>query len=147
MTGDPALSLCWTRNHAAEAAISGGLVAYNGTHFRPPDAATLDVVVRDDNSGEPVGGLLGHTSFGLFFLDLLYLPEELRGSGMGNRIITLAEDEARRRGCTAAFVYTVTFQAPGFYERLGYRRFGEIACPPAGATRIFLSKPLDPSGA
>ncbi len=35
-----------------------------------------------------------------------------------------------------------TFQAPEFYEHHGYHRFGEIACPPAGATRIFLSKTL-----
>ena len=65
-----------------------------------------------------------------------------RAPALGSRIIKMAEDEARRRGCTQAFVYTVTFQAPGFYERRGYRRFGEIACPPDGATRIFLSKPL-----
>jgi GNAT superfamily N-acetyltransferase len=143
MTGDPMLSIARTRDGRVEAAISGGLAAYNATHFRAPDAATLDVVVRDDNSGEPVGGLLGHTSFGLFFLDLFYLPEELRGAGVGSRVIALAEEEARRRGCTAAFVYTVSFQAPGFYERHGYRRFGEIACPPDGATRIFLSKALD----
>ena len=106
------------------------------------DNTTLDVLVRDDNSGEILGGLLGHTSYRLFFLDLLYLPEGLRGAGLGSRIVVLAEDEARRRGCTAAFVYTVTFQPPEFYERHGYRRFGEIACPPDGATRIFLSKTL-----
>lgn len=99
-------------------------------------------MVRNEENGEPVGGLLGHTSFGLFFLDLFYLPEALRGRGLGERIIALAEDEARRRGCTAAFVYTVTFQAPGFYERCGYRRFGKIACRPDGATRIFLTKSL-----
>jgi predicted N-acetyltransferase YhbS len=100
-------------------------------------------LVRDDKSSEIIGGLLGRSSLGLFFLDLFYLPKELRRSGLGSRIMGLAEDEARRRGCTAAFVYTVTFQAPDFYERHGYRRFGEIACPPDGATRIFLSKTLD----
>ena len=142
MTGDPMLSVALTRDPRVEAAISGGLAAYNATRFRPGDSATLDVFVRDANSGEPVGGLLGHTSFGLLFLDLLYLPEELRGAGLGSRIIDLAEDEARRRGCTAGFVYTVTFQAPEFYERHGYRRFGEIAAPPEGATRIFFSKTL-----
>jgi len=66
----------------------------------------------------------------------------LRRAGLGSRIIGLAEDEARRRGCSAVVVYTVTFQAPGFYELHGYRRFGEIACPPDGATRIFLTKSL-----
>jgi GNAT superfamily N-acetyltransferase len=131
------------RDPQAQTAITDGLAAYNAARFRPADTATLDVVVRDDASGEPVGGILGHTSFGLFFLDLFYLPDELRGAGLGSEIIALAETEARRRGCTAAFVYTVTFQAPGFYERHGYHRFGEIACPPDGATRIFFSKRLD----
>ena len=142
MSGDPAPSLARTRDPMAEAAINDGLAAYNASHFRAPDTTTLDVVVHDDSSGAPVGGLLGHTSFGLFFLDLFHLPAELRGAGLGSRIIALAEDEAKRRGCTAAFVYTVMFQAPGFYERHGYRCFGDIACPPAGATRIFLKKSL-----
>jgi GNAT superfamily N-acetyltransferase len=142
MTGNPVLTLLDAREPQAEAVIHRGLEAYNTTRFRPSDNTTLDVLVRDDSSPEVLGGLLGHTSYRLFFLDLFYLPEELRGAGFGSRIIALAEDEARRRGCTAAFVYTVTFQAPEFYERHGYCRFGEIACPPDGATRIFLSKTL-----
>jgi GNAT superfamily N-acetyltransferase len=142
LTGDPILTVALERDPHAEAAISAGLAAYNAERFRPADTATLDILVRADNTGEPVGGLLGHTSFGLFFLDLFYLPEPLRARGLGGRIIALAENEARRRGCTAAFVYTVTFQAPGFYERHGYRRFGEIGAPPDGATRIFLTKSL-----
>ena len=142
MTGNPILTLSEAREPQAEAVIRHGLATYNATRFRPSDNTTLDVLVRKDNSGKVLGGLLGHTSYRLFFLDVFYLPEELRGAGLGSRIIALAEDEARRRGCTAAFVYTVTFQAPEFYERHGYRRFGEVVCPPDGATRIFLSKTL-----
>ncbi len=142
MTGDPILTFPEARDPQAEAVITGGLAAYNREKFGRVDTQTLDILVRDDNSGEIVGGLLGRGSLGLFFLDLFYLPEELRGNGLGGRIMALAEAEARRRGCTAAFVYTVTFQAPEFYERHGYRRFGEIA-PADGATRIFLSKTLD----
>jgi GNAT superfamily N-acetyltransferase len=142
MTGNPIPTLSEAREPPAEAVIRHGLATYNTTRFRPSDNTTLDVLVRKDNRGEVLGGLLGHTSYRLFFLDVFYLPEELRGAGLGSRIIALAEDEARRRGCTAAFVYTVTFQAPEFYERHGYRRFGEVVCPPDGATRIFLSKTL-----
>ena len=143
MTGDPMLSIAPTRDPQAEAAITGGLAAYNTARFRPSDTTTLDVLVRDDSSGEVLGGLLGHTSYPLLFLDVFYLPEELREAGLGSRIIAMAEAEARRRGCTAAFVYTVTFQAPGFYERHGYRHFGKIVCPPDGATRVFFSKAFD----
>ena len=141
MTAPPIIFLSGERDPQAEAVVSGGLAAFNKAVFGRVDAQTLDVVFRGD-SGEIGGGLLGHSSLGLFFLDLFYLPQPLRGAGLGSRIIALAEGEARRRGCTAAFVYTVTFQAPGFYERHGYRCFGEIACPPSGATRIFLTKPL-----
>ena len=142
MSASPILSLTSERDPQAEAVITGGLAAFNKAVFGRVDSQTLDILVRDDG-GEIVGGMLGHSSLGLLFLDLFYLPEDLRGAGIGSRIITLAEEEGRRRGCTAAFVYTVTFQAPGFYERHGYRRFGEIACPPGGATRIFYSKTLD----
>jgi len=142
VSGDPVLTLGETRDPRAEAVVTDGLAAYNREKFGRVDTRTLDILVHDD-SGEIVGGLLGRSSLGLFFLDLFYLPETLRRGGLGSRMIQLAEDEARRRGCTAAFVYTVTFQAPDFYERHGYRRFGEIACPPDGATRIFLTKTLD----
>jgi GNAT superfamily N-acetyltransferase len=143
MTGDPILTFPEIRDPLAEAVVTGGLAAFNREKFGRVDTRSLDILVHDDNSGEIIGGLLGHSSLGLFFLDLFYLPETLRNAGLGARIMGLAEDEARRRGCTAAFVFTVTFQAPAFYERHGYRRFGEIACPPDGATRIFLSKTLD----
>ncbi|HCT07991.1 MAG TPA: GNAT family N-acetyltransferase, partial [Pseudomonas sp.] len=52
------------------------------------------------------------------------------------------EDEARRRGCRHAVLYTLSFQAPGFYEKHGWVRFGEIPCEPQGSCRVFLSKPL-----
>lgn len=143
MTGGPIVTLTAERDPGAEAVVMGGLAAYNKERISRVDWQTLDILVRDPETGEIVGGLLGHTSLRLFFLDLFYLPEALRGGGLGSRFIAQAEAEARRRGCTAAFVMTVTFQAPGFYEGHGYRRFGEIPCPPDGATRIFLTKALD----
>ncbi|HTQ34547.1 MAG TPA: GNAT family N-acetyltransferase [Stellaceae bacterium] len=141
MTGEIEIKLERERIPRAEMVVTRGLADFNREKFGRVDTRTLDILVRDKR-GEIVGGLLGRSSLGLFFLDLFYLPEALRGDGLGSELIRQAEDEARKRGCAAAFVYTVTFQAPGFYERHGYRRFGEIACPPDGATRIFLSKPL-----
>ena len=37
-----------------------------------------------------------------------------------------AEREAIRRGCRGAWLDTYSFQARGFYERLGYTIFGTI---------------------
>jgi hypothetical protein len=36
----------------------------------------------------------------------------------------------------------ISFQAPGFYERHGWKRFGEIPCHPPGTSRIFMTKAL-----
>ncbi|HWD60137.1 MAG TPA: GNAT family N-acetyltransferase [Stellaceae bacterium] len=142
MSGDPTIELTGERDPQLEPVLMGGLEDYNREVLGRVDRRALDVVVRDD-AGRIIGGILGHSSLGLFFLDLFYLPPALRRGGLGGRLMAQAEDEARRRGCTAAFVMTVDFQAPAFYEKHGYRRFGEIPCPPDGATRIFLSKTLD----
>src|SRR5689334_11688508 len=42
----------------------------------------------------------------------------------------------------SAVLYTISFQAPGFYERNGWRRFGEIPSDPPGTSRIFMTKEL-----
>jgi GNAT superfamily N-acetyltransferase len=89
-----------------------------------------------------VGGLLGRTSLGILFVDLFYVPDAPRGQQLGSRVLAAAEDEARRRGCSAAVLYTISFQAPGFYERHGYRTFGTIGCDPPGTSRVFMTKPL-----
>ena len=80
MAPDPVLTLTSDRNPQAEAVVSGGLAEFNKVVFGRVDSQTLDVLVRDPETGEIVGGLLGHSSLGLFFLDLLYLPERLRGA-------------------------------------------------------------------
>ena len=129
---------------AAEArgTIMQGLNRYNQEKAGYWDSRTLAVLVSDPESHEVIGGVLGHTSLGLAFIDLVFLPEETRGQDVGRRMMREAEDEARRRGCRAMWLYTISFQAPGFYERLGYRRFGTIDCDPPGTSRIFFVKEL-----
>ena len=82
MTGGPILTMSRERDPQAEAVVADGLAAFNKAAFGRVDAQTLDVVVRDGDSGEIVGGLLGHSSLGLFFLDLFYLPQHRRGAGV-----------------------------------------------------------------
>jgi GNAT superfamily N-acetyltransferase len=138
----PAVTLTDAPDAAATAAIESGLGRYNAEQAGYSDARPLAVVVSDPDTREVVGGLLGRTSLGLLFVDIFFLPDALRGHGLGSRVLRMAEDEGRRRGCVAAVLYTISFQAPEFYERHGYRRFGAIDCQPPGTSRIFLSKPL-----
>jgi GNAT superfamily N-acetyltransferase len=107
-----------------------------------PDNTPLDIVVTNSTSGEMLGGLTGRTSLGLFFVNLIYLPESLRSMGLGSKILREAETEAKRRGCISAVLYTISFQAPKFYERHGYKVFGEVPCLPLGTARVYMAKTL-----
>ena len=124
-----------------ETVLEEGLAEYNAEKVGGRDWRALAVTVHDPDTGELAGGLLGRTSMGLFFLDLFYLPAKLRGGGIGGRALRMAEEEAARRGCRAATLLTVNFQAPEFYARHGWEEFGRITSAP-GVERIFMRKTL-----
>lgn len=125
-----------------EYVLSAGLSAFNDQMTGINDRQSLAVTVRDPDTHQVLGGITGRTSLGLLFLDLFYLPESLRGSGLGSRLLKAYEDEGRRRGCRSAVLYTLSFQAPQFYEKHGWQRFGEVPCDPPGTNRVFMSKAL-----
>ncbi|APA71316.1 GNAT family N-acetyltransferase [Janthinobacterium sp. 1_2014MBL_MicDiv] len=125
-----------------EQVILDGLNAYNDAITGYSDRQALSVVVRDRETRQVLGGAMGRTSLGLLFLDLFYLPAALRGLGLGSQVLAQFEAEGRRRGCASAVLYTISFQAPEFYERRGWRTFGEISCSPEGTSRVFMSKTL-----
>ncbi|MPZ35128.1 MAG: GNAT family N-acetyltransferase [Rhodospirillales bacterium] len=127
--------------------IAKGLGDFNDETTGISDRRPLAVVVQDPMTGETLGGVTGRTSLGLLFLDVFYLPRQLRGTGLGSQILAMAEEEGRKRGCRAAVLYTISFQAPGFYQRHGWRIFGEIPCSPPGTSRIFMTKDLLPDPA
>jgi GNAT superfamily N-acetyltransferase len=134
LTDDPAPN--------AVAVIEDGLTSYNKEKAGYTDTRPLAVLILDPGTGEIAGGLLGRTTYGLLFIDLIYLPALARGQGLGSQIMAAAEQEATRRGCTAAVLYTITFQAPEFYAQHGYCELGRVECDPPGHTRICFTKRL-----
>jgi GNAT superfamily N-acetyltransferase len=129
-------------NPEAERILGSGLSAFNEAINGFNDRRPLTVLIKDPVSGQVLGGISGKTALGIASLDLFHLPSHLRGEGIGRQLLHKFEEEARRRGCANAMLYTLSFQAPGFYEKHGWVRFGEIPCMPAGSSRVFLTKPL-----
>ena len=89
-----------------------------------------------------IGGVIGELYWDWLHVDLLWVPEELRGRGYGDRLLAAIEEEARRRGGKNVFLDTFSFQAPDFYRQRGYRIFGKLDDFPAGHRRCFFTKPL-----
>jgi len=91
----------------AQEVIEKGLNGYNAEQAGYWDSRPLAVLASDPATSEVLGGFLGHTSLGLLFINLVYLPDSVRGSGVGSRMLALAEAEARERGCRRAVLYTI----------------------------------------
>jgi GNAT superfamily N-acetyltransferase len=105
------------------------------------DARPLAVLLQDP-AGADIGGLWGRTARGWLHMDTPFVPDALRGAGLGSRLVRMAEAEAERRGNRGAWLDTFSFQARGFYERLGYSVFGTLEDYPPGHRRHYLCKRL-----
>jgi GNAT superfamily N-acetyltransferase len=105
----------------------------------------LALALRDDG-GRLAGGLLGELHWGWLRIKILAVAEGLRGQGWGRRLVEEAERLAAAAGCRHAWVDTFSFQARPFYEKLGYRVFGELPDYPPGEVRFFLTKALAGEG-
>lgn len=125
--------------------VRRGLDQFNLAASGIDDQRPLAVLAKDPASGEVLGGLTGRSSRGVLFIDVFFLPESMRGHGLGSQLLQMAEAEGRRRGCRIGLLHTNNFQAPGFYAKHGWREYGEFPSDPPGTSRIFFSKDLTAS--
>jgi GNAT superfamily N-acetyltransferase len=135
------LTLTDVADEALRKLILAPLVEFNSSQAGPSHGRPM-VVALTDHAGAVIGGLWGHTGYEWLFTQLLVVPENLRGRGVGSEIMRLAEEEAVQRGCHSAWLDTFEFQARSFYERIGYECFGELPRYPQGHSRFFMKKAL-----
>jgi GNAT superfamily N-acetyltransferase len=126
---------------AASRELWKGLVAYNREQAGPLKYSRAVITAKGKN-GELLGGLILQSYWRESYIELLWLSAKARGTGVGTRLIQEAERSARRRGSLLIHLNTYSFQAPGFYRKQGYRRFGALSGSPRGESRYFYVKNL-----
>jgi GNAT superfamily N-acetyltransferase len=99
----------------------------------------LGVFLRDEQ-GRLKAGLHGMTYLEWLYVDNIWVDESLHGRDLGAQLMRTAEDEARKRGCHSAHVHTQSYGAPGFYEKLGYRKYVTLADCPTGHEQLGFMK-------
>jgi GNAT superfamily N-acetyltransferase len=109
----------------------------------PTEARVLVIPIRFEGGGV-IGGLWAVSAFRWLHLEMLFVPESMRGQGVGSALMAAAATEARSRGCLGVYVDTLSFQATSFYEKLGFTVFGMLDDCPPGHQRLFLQKRLVP---
>ena len=121
--------------------IGGGLHQFNVRKAGEPHGKTFCFGVFTAE-GALVGGIIAETHWEWLYISLMFLPEDLRGQGFGQRLLSLAEAEARSLGAKHAYLDTFSFQALGFYQKYGYEVFGSLQGFPPGHQRYYLQKDL-----
>ncbi|MGW0556124.1 GNAT family N-acetyltransferase [Streptomyces sp. NPDC002926] len=107
------------------------------------DEVPLEVWALEPGTAEPAGGLTALTWGRWLQVDLLWVADAHRGTGLGTRLLEEAERTAREdRGCLYARLETWDFQAPEFYRKRGYAVVGRVEDYPPGATEFILTKRL-----
>lgn len=140
------LTLVDTLDQEAKTDAGDALYQHNIEKTGVADRRPIGAKLTDPNSARVLGGLWGRTELGLLFLDMFFLPKDVRGQLYGERLLSAVEQEAQRRGCKRAVVETSSFQAPSFYKRHGYEEFGRVDFGLPGHARVFLRKNLEPPG-
>jgi len=137
--------LQWSIDHRpsddAIQAVRHELIAYNIATAAMDTSQNVAVWLHDAH-GSLRGGIVGTIWGHCVEITCLWVHPSLRCHGYGRRLLQTLEQEAQAQQCHLAILDTYSFQAPDFYQRLGYEVFGVIDGYPRGYQKVFLKKRL-----
>ncbi|HHL2502270.1 TPA: GNAT family N-acetyltransferase [Yersinia enterocolitica] len=104
--------------------IMNKVIEYNN-EIMADDTKELCVFYKND-AGKILGGITGQSYWGVLMINYFWVDENMRGKRIGDRLITMAETEAKARGCKKIILNTFKFQAPGLYAKKGYTKLIDV---------------------
>lgn len=105
----------------------------------------INMIARDQN-GTVVGGVSASTVLKVMHLEVLWVAKEYRKFGLASKLVLGAERIGAGYGCLTTQTMSFSFQAPGFYQKIGYEVLGVYTGYPFGITETILNKPLNREG-
>ncbi|KAA9007037.1 GNAT family N-acetyltransferase [Histidinibacterium aquaticum] len=123
--------------------LTGWLSEHARDAGHPFDNSPFQLQLSED--GQTVAGYVGYRLYDWLFVQWIAVAPEARGRGHGAKLVRAAEDKARAEGILGIFIDSYGFQAPKFYEKLGYTVFGRLEMPDPQLTRYYIGKALHPS--
>lgn len=136
---EPPLTIRETMDTECLHEIEAGLNAHNQ---KITGSTRIPVHFVLTSPGKTMGGMKAGYVGPCFFISWLYVAPDARNLGWGKKLMTVAEIKAKKLGCNKIFVDTMSFQAPEFYESLGFKVCARIANFYEGHDRIFFQKSL-----
>ena len=93
--------------------------AYNRSNREPSKSEPLNIYLEDEQSNLKEG-MVAETFGNWLEIEYLYVSDDLRGQGIGSKILKMAERESKERGCKYSFVNTFNFQEPNFSQKFNF---------------------------
>ena len=100
------------------------LIAYNIS--QAGDCHRKEVVFAYYDAEELIAGLYAYQSYGMFYIDILWVDEAYRHKKLGAKLLKTAEEHAAKNSALYIRVNTSSFQAPEFYLKNGYKLFAKL---------------------
>jgi len=121
--------------------LMDGMRAFNVAAVPGLKSHKIVAAIRGDD-GALHGGVIGRMAGDSVYMEIVYNDDAVRGTGLGRETMKLVEDRARELGAREAWLYTMSFQAKPFYEKLGYTQFAELPWLNGKHARHFMRKDL-----
>ncbi|MBX3710218.1 MAG: GNAT family N-acetyltransferase [Gammaproteobacteria bacterium] len=100
----------------------------------------ISIYLKDENQ-KIVGGVLIWIHTESIYIPTIWVDENLRQHGYGKKLLQIAEEEGRKRGCKY-ITLDANFQAASFYIKQGYHVIGEIKNYIFNHTKTYFRKSL-----
>jgi ribosomal protein S18 acetylase RimI-like enzyme len=124
-----------------KAVVKNGLLSHHLKSGRQRKTETFNIILKN-KSDDLVGAIVVTLLWNGMEINSLWVEESLRGKGWGRKLHKAAENEGLKRGATISYTNTFPWQAPKFYEKLGYKLYGKLEGFPEGSFLSYYSKNL-----
>lgn len=120
--------------------LTGALNTFNDANSDVGTAHQKAFVIRDEQ-GQLAGGVIFVVHWYWLYIEILFVHEVFRNQGLGSKLLLEAETYAKTLGCVGAYLDTLSFQAPNFYPKHGYKVLAELEdFPPGPSRKVYFSK-------
>ncbi len=95
-----------------------------------------------DLNGKMIGGAFGYDSWGWLSIDLVWVDEAYRGNDLATKLMAKMEEYAKDNELNRIKLETGSFQALGFYKKIGFEVYAQLDDYPVGHKNYYLKKLL-----
>jgi ribosomal protein S18 acetylase RimI-like enzyme len=142
---DPAMTFQIEPQHSFSPAeieeIEIRLYESNGQAIGCRDGESIGFLIRD-GSGRMVAAVAGYSWAASAELKQMWVEKSHRGRGYARALLNAFVAEARTRNVRRIWLASYDFQAPGMYEKAGFKRMAEFKDWPEGHSNVVLCKTL-----